>query len=238
MKSISICIPFHLRGDKDHAAYRISFQYYSDLSLPVYLCGSEGDLSREFCAPYLNDTTFYVEVPQGRVTTLSKGDDVLRQKFNDSLAILPDSDWYCLVGADDIVPAHVFEWIAKQDHTIPTMAGMNMGCPLYVFHANNCRKIYKIRLRYKVHMDLMGGVNAFSRAAMQVCPNPYQREGCETGAELHFRDHYRVIGTDGYVIMPKVNTALNSLEKLVAFHERLPLTDEDVEMVRRVIGGR
>jgi hypothetical protein len=233
---IAIAIPFHLKGSSDNEAYEIAFRYYSRLPAIVHFCGSEGDLSRDFASPFLNDTTFYHEVPQGNVTTLSKGDAVLRQKFNDSLAVLPDSDWYCLVGADDIVPAHVFEWIAKQDHTIPTMAGMKMGGPMYVFHANNRRKIYKIRLRYKVRMDLMGGVNAFSRAAMAVCPNPYQREGCETGAELHFRDHYRVIGTDGYVIMPKVNTALNSLEKLVAFHERLTLTDADVEMVKMVIG--
>lgn len=71
---------------------------------------------------------------------------------------------------------------------------------------------------------------------MQVCPNPYQREGCETGAELHFRDNYRVIGTDGYVIMPKVNTALNSLEKLVAFHERMTMTEFDSEMLKRILG--
>ena len=235
MGEVSICIPFHLRG-QDNAAYRMSFRYYASLPYPVYLCGSEGDFSREWAQEFLNDTTFYVEVPQGAVTKSSKGDAVLRKKFNDSLAVLPQSEWYCLVGADDIVPEEVFEWIAAQDHTIPTMAGMKMGGPMYIFHATGHRKIYKIRLKYRVRMDLMGGVNAFSRAAMQVCPNPYQREGCETGAELHFREHYRVIGTYGYVIMPKVETALNSLEKLVAFHERLPMTDEDAERVKLAIG--
>lgn len=233
---ISICIPFHLRGQEFNKAYDMAFRYYSRLPYLVHLCGSEGDKSRRFAEKYLNKTTKYIEVPQGEVTTSSNGDDVLRKKFNDSLATLPDSNWYCLVGADDIVPLHVFEWIEKQDHTIPTMAGMKMGGFLYMIDMNvNHLKIYKNTLKYRVRMDLMGGVNAFSRSAMEVLPMPYCREGTETGAELHFREHYRVIGTDGYVVMPKVDTALNSLKKIVVSHPRHGLTLEDIELVKKYL---
>ena len=108
MGKVSICIPFHLRGHSESQAYAIAFKHYASLPYTVHLCGSEGDASRNFASRFTNDTTRYVEVPQDKLTTLSKGDDTLRKKFNDSLATLPDSDWYCLCGADDIIPASFF----------------------------------------------------------------------------------------------------------------------------------
>lgn len=233
---ISICIPFHLRGNTTHPAYIPTFRHYAALPYHVNLCGSEGALSRKFCDQFLNDTTHYVEVPQGPVCMLSKGDNVLREKFNDSLATLPKSDWYCLAGADDIVPATFFEWLADQDASGITMAGQSMDSMMYpvdMNHYPHSSSIQKITLNYSVALKLTGGVNAFSAEAMRFSSGkPYQRDGCETGAELFFAEHGEIIRTTGYVVMPKVDSALNKFSKLVGRHKRHLVGRNDINLVR------
>ena len=91
---ISIAIPFHLKGKEQNECYRRTFSHYASLPYTVHLCGSEGDLSRSFCEPFLSDNVKYFEVEQGEVCLSSNGSDVLRDKFNDSLKTLPESDWY------------------------------------------------------------------------------------------------------------------------------------------------
>jgi hypothetical protein len=236
MASISICIPFHLRGKRSNRAYDASFKHYASLPYTVHLCGSEGSLSSAFASKFINNTTHYIEVPQGPLCTLSKGNEVLRKKFNDSLSTLPPSDWYCLAGADDIIPASFFEWLAKQDGNQIAMAGQTMGSPMIMVDMNNYpnkRSIIKVHLQYRIQLQLTGGVNCFTGWAMDICDwQPYQREGCETGAELFIAERGQILHTPGYVIMPKEPTSLNQMRKIAAFHPNHPVTMEDEVLVK------
>jgi hypothetical protein len=240
MGKISICIPFHLRGYSESQAYAISFRHYASLPYTVHLCGSEGDASRNFASRFLNDTTHYVEVPQDKLTTLSKGDDTLRKKFNDSLATLPDSEWCCLCGADDIIPASFFEWLETRTDEGVCMAGQTMGSPMILIDLANWPKdkaVRKITLNYSVKLRLTGGVNAFSRKAMQkIASAPYKYDGCETGAELLFTEIGYIIDTPGYVVMPKELIALNPMRKIVERHPNHEVTREDREIVKGYLG--
>ena len=237
---ISICIPFHLRGQSFNRAYTATFKHYASLPYIVHLCGSEGQLSRDFAQSFLNETTFYTEVPQGRVTTSGAGDDVLRNKFNDSLATLPKSDWYCLNGADDIVPESFFQWLSEQNHDQIAMAGQSMGSPMILVDRNyypSPKSINKVRLQYRVPLKLTGGVNAFTQKAMNKCDRrPYQLNGCETGAEIYFERHGTIIHTPGYVVMPKESNVLNAMKKIVTVHPRIEVTAFDRELVKQYLG--
>jgi hypothetical protein len=237
---ISICIPFHLRGETFNRAYAATFKHYASLPYIVHLCGSEGELSRAFADQFLNETTFYREVPQGAATTSSAGDDILRHKFNDSLATLPKSDWYCLNGADDIVPESFFQWLEDQDSDKVAMAGQSMGSPMIMVDMNRYprpRAMVKVHLRYRVQLSLTGGVNAFTQKAMNISDRrPYQLHGCETGAEVYFRERGEIIHTPGCVVMPKESNALNQMNKIALVHPRSDVNEFDIQIVKRYLG--
>lgn len=198
----------------------IAIRWYSQLGLPFHVCGSEGALSEDYVLG-LECGAKYVEVPQGRVTTSSGGDDVLREKFNDSLATHEKHDWYCLVGADDCVSLDFFSQleVTKQ----PMMAGIAMHCPLFIHNLLTGESVSLILL-YKQKFKLLPGVNAFNLAGMQACGwKPYQRRGCETGAELLFRDIGRVRAFGGAVVSVKGDNVLNTYDKLCKVHRaRVP----------------
>lgn len=184
------------------------------------MCGSERALSEDYVLG-LECGAKYVEVPQGRVTTSSGGDDVLRDKFNDSLSTHEKHDWYCLVGADDCVSLDFFGQL--QQSIKPSMAGISFYSPLYIHNLLSGESVW-LSLLYKRKFKLLPGVNAFNFEGMEACNwRPYQRHGCETGAELLFREIGRVIAINGAVLSVKGENVLNTYDKLCKVHRaRVP----------------
>jgi hypothetical protein len=206
------------------------------MAYPVVVCGSEGRISSRFTSYHASNTVSYKEVPQMHGTIASGGDESLRNKFNDSLAALPDSDWYCLVGADDFVPKSVFEQLENLDPNEVIMAGVRSGQPLMVYNLLTDESM-NVTLSYKV--DLLPGVNIFSKAAMKaVKGRPYQLKGCETGAEKLFADIGKVVGLDGYVVMLKYKDELNTYHKIKRVHHNVPLTKQQLNQVYECIKVR
>ncbi len=240
---IGLVIPFHLRGEEKNECYKKTFLYYDcfDWLVSLRFCGSENKLSQSFLHNAfelpITWSSDYREVPQESVTILSAGDDVLRKKFNDSLATLPKNlDWYCLAGADDIVSIDFFEQLKQLDPSGIKMAGVGMDQPLYLLDESKGWNAHKIQIRYSVKLDLLPGINCFSRDAMEACDwRPYQRKGCETGAELLFRDLGTVIPLKGSVTMLKGDKCLNSLKKILRFHKSLPLTQQERDYLRSLV---
>jgi len=237
---IGLVIPFHLRGEIRNPCYEITFWHYFPIDLfSICYCGSEGTLSHFFTKHALNEypVDLYREVPQESITILSAGDDILRKKFNDSLATLPKNlDWYCLAGADDIVSIDFFEQLKQLDPSGIKLAGVGMDQPLYLLDESKAWNAHKIQIRYSVKLDLLPGINCFSRDAMEACDwKPYQRKGCETGAELLFRDLGKVIPLKGSVTMLKGDKCLNSLKKILRFHKSLPLTQQERVYLRSLV---
>jgi hypothetical protein len=161
----------------------------------------------------------YYEVPQVSFCFKSAGDDALRKKFNDSLLTLRDRDnydWFCLVGANDIVPKETFSSLACQSPTNVAMAGVSSVANLYIDPI--AQPIFKVKLSYEV--KLLPGLNAFSLKGMGKCGwQPYQLKGCETGAEKLFASIGLIIRLPGYVFMVKGSTDLNSAEKIKRVHK-------------------
>ena len=237
---IGLVIPFHLRGEEKNECYvnTIYHYYFTDVD-NLNFCGSEGKLSNSFIGSTLTGlyNYSYFEVPQESITILSAGDDILRKKFNDSLATLPKNlDWYCLAGADDIVSIDFFQQLKQLDPSGIKMAGVGMDQPLYLLDESKAWNAHKIQIRYSVKLDLLPGINCFSRDAMEACDwKPYQRKGCETGAELLFRDLGTVIPLKGSVTMLKGDKCLNSLKKILRFHKSLPLTEQERDYLRSLV---
>lgn len=241
---IGLAIPFHLRGNSTNWSYTNTFHYYHRLSgreglfSCLRFCGSEDQRSWNFIkSRSISPLWYYKEVPQESVTILSAGDDVLRKKFNDSLATLPRNlDWYCLAGANDIVSPQFFAELVNTDPSGVKMAGVGMDQPLYLLDELNNWKAYKVQIKYSVKLDLLPGINCFSREAMEACDwKPYQRKGCETGAELLFRDLGKVVPLKGSVTMLKGENDLNSLKKILRFHKQLPLSPEEREYLKSLV---
>ena len=234
---IGIAIPFHLRGEKTNECYRRAFAHYASLPYLVHLCGSEGELSREFCEQFLSETVKYVEVPQGEVCNSSAGSEALREKFNDSLKTLPEGlEWYCLAGADDIASPSFFENLVTINANKAVMAGVGMSNPLYLLDEAKEWNAHSIELKYKVKLKLLAGINAFSWAGMAMVQNrPYQLKGCETGAELLFQKHGYVYGIEGWVVMFKGRNVLNGLEKILKAHKQVRITPKELQMLRNII---
>ena len=228
---ISIAIPIHLKGNPQNKPYEYAIKHYSKLGYPVHICGSEGELSKKFAEPFISDHVKYVEVPQGALCKSSSGDEVLREKFNDSLKTLPKSDWYCLVGADDLVSKEYFDELEKLDKIVG-MAGVGMDNPLYLVGED--MKAYSIKLRYKIELKLLAGVNSFAHKSMEQCAfRPYQLKGCETGAELFFRPF--VYPLKGSVTMFKGEGNLNSLEKILSRHEVVNLSQKELDYIESLV---
>lgn len=231
---IGIVIPFYLKGDKHNKPLSYSFAYYALLAeregFTLHLCGSEGKLSQEFAEPYLSDRVKYIEVPQRQFTISSAGDDYLRKKFNDSLQTLPnDLHWYCLIGANDMIPDSFFDDLKAYNHEQVALAGVGSSQPLYIVPESG--EPFRVKLSYLV--DILPGVNAFSIAAMKKLDwMPYRYKGCETGAEKLVHEHGAVIQVPGHVVMLKGKTDLNSVAHIKKRHSSFPLKKEEVQLVR------
>lgn len=224
--TLSICIPFHSRGTEYPSAIPI-IQHMAALPYTVVICGSEGQHSYNLVAPYLNETTHYREVPQGRVTTSSAGDEVLRRKFNDSLATLKDypADWYALIGANDYIPAYTFNGLPRP--TGPSVAGVASFEDLYIADENSAALV---DLRYRQRVKFLPGFNAFSLEAMVSCGwKPYQLPNDEVGMEQLARiKSWKFLQLPGYVVSLKDQTALNSWQHIASHHKLVPVTLEEV----------
>jgi len=222
-----------LRGNPNNRAVGLAIKHYSTLGFPLHVCGSEGDISRDYCKPYLSDTVKYFEVPQASFTKSSGGDDVLRKKFNDSIATHgPGYDWYCLMGADDLVSLSFFDGLT--DTPEPTMAGIGMDQKLIICDlATGPSNAYTVQLRYRMPLRLLPGVNAFNAAAMELCNwQPYQRNGCETGAELYFREFGDVVALPGWVLMVKEGPVLNSTQHIKKRHPTQRINGAELALIK------
>lgn len=232
--TIGICIPFYLRGKAINQAYVDTFTHYAGLGYTVILCGSEGEMSRKFSDRFLSDKIHYVEVPQDSFCDSSGGDDSLRKKFNDSLLRLTDFgnfDWFCLVGADDIVPKETFHRLELSNANNVAMAGVGYGQPLFIQPVDRSKIPFKVTLAYKV--KLLPGLNAFSRPAMIASGwKPYQMKGCETGAEKYFTGRGMIIQLPGYVLMIKGTQVLNTVSHIRSRHPFHACTPEEIKLVR------
>lgn len=227
---IALAIPIYLRGQVANKALSITLAHYAASGVDVHICGSEGKLSKQFAKPFLSNRVKYVEVPQARFCKISAGNDFLRKKFNDSLSTFgKDYDWYCLAGADDIVPHSVFTQLSER--TDPVMAGVSMKESLYVWDMFN-NMGFQIFLKYAKKLGLLPGINCFNARAMEVSEwKPYQRHGCETGAELYFRDNGKVVALPGHVVMLKEGTVLNSISHILKHHKYRILDRPKVQTV-------
>jgi len=233
---VSLTLPIYLRGNRNNRAIAATIKHYAGLGLPLHICGSEGDLSRKYCDSYLSENVKYIEVPQDRFSSNSGGGDVLRKKFNDSIATHgPGYDWYCMMGADDIVSESIFESLPSTHE--PTMAGISMGNPLIVCDLERgARHAYTVNLRYKLPLRLLPGVNCFNKAAMELCKwEPYQRNGCETGAEMLFREFGNVLPLPGWVVMLKEGNVLNKTQHIKRHHPTKPATREQIALIQRFV---
>lgn len=230
---IGIVIPIYLRGNPINENYRATITYYKSLGYDLHLCGSEGKLSRAFCEPFLCDRVRYFEVPQVAFTTLSRGDDSLRIKFNRSLCTLRDVqqyDWYCLAGADDVAVTDLSELPMMH---IASMAGVdNIGDGSLIIVPDG-EEPYRVKLSYDV--DLLPGINCFNHAAMVLSKwQPYRLKGCETGAEKYFESNGYIIPMKGDVVMLKGMDVLNTNEKIKRCHQTFALNDREMALVQFV----
>lgn len=229
---IAIAIPIYLNGKTRHPAYERVIHHYAKSGYLVHVCGSEGRISRRFFEQFKYDNVKYVEVPQMAYTILSKGDDNLRQKFNQSLFSLGPMDWYVLVGADDAAPLSVFEKLSSLDPKGVYMAGVSSDKPLLI-HDTLTGEYINVKLSYDV--DLLPGINIFSMGAMLRSEfKPYQLQGCETGAERYFKSCGKIVRLDGYIVMLKYNNCLNSYEKIKRVHAWRNCTVSEIQIVNEI----
>lgn len=225
MNKIGIAIPIYLRGKATNKHYESVIRYYSTFDVLIHICGSEGKLSRAFSEPFLNDRVKYFEILQKEFTMLSRGDDYLRLKFNQSLRTFRkiELDLYCLAGADDIASPEFMKSLLEFELTreyMPTILGVqNRAFELIIVPDDE--PPYAVDLSYSV--QLLPGINCFNPAAMRVSHwKPYQLQGCETGAEKYFADCGLVIGLPGSVYMLKGDDVLNSSKKIKRMHTIIP----------------
>jgi hypothetical protein len=230
---LGLVLPFLLRGTPRNIPYATTFKHYSQLPYLVHYCGSEQELSRNFAKSFGT----YVEVKQGRMCVETAGNDILRRKFNDSLNTLPkDLDWYCLAGANDIISFDFFSHLEKIDPSGIKMAGIGMNQKLYCIDTQRNNKVTSWKLNYAIKLELLPGINCFSRDAMEACNwQPYQRKGCETGAELLMKELGQVIPLPGTVTMIKGKIDLNSMDAIKNRHTSLHLSDSEIEYLRRFV---
>lgn len=234
---ISIAIPIHLRGRSENESYTKAITHYAKLGYPVHVCGSEGSLSKSFCQPIVDQypNVKYYEVEQRSVTLRSNGDDDLRKKFNNSIATLPESDWYCMCGADDVASKEFFDQLETIMPDKPIMAGVSMDNPFYIVHMKTGNK-YRFIIKYGQPMHLQPGVNAFSKQLKDKYKGLfYPGSGCETGSEIFFRRE-TIMQLSGSVVMLKgeKGVVLNTMEYILAAHKTVPLTTEEEQMLSEV----
>lgn len=224
MSKIAICVPIHLRGESaDHLAPAMKGLHL--LRVPVLLCGSEGDHSRKELAKYCKGKIAYLEVPQGPVCTDSSGDAVLRAKFNDCMKALrdafPEQDWYCLVGANDVVSPIFWNALKSRSPKAPSLYGVASGCPLYLSKGD---ALWRCWLNYDV--ELLPGAQAWNAPALNLLAGePYCQPGCEVGAEGTAKAlRINIIGLYGAVWSIKDGTNLNTVEHIAKHHKLEEMT--------------
>jgi len=222
MYSIGIVVPFHLRGGSGFTVKPV-FGRLSDLPYNVFFCGSEKDLSRKFADPYLNDTTFYREVPQGPVCTLSGGSPALRKKYNDSLNVLKkeNPDWSCMVGANDFIEEGFWSELSITEPATSTV-GIHPTSPFYLVTKERSARV-----------PFWGGSPypfvAFSRNVLRDCSwKPFTRELDELGlvAYAQERNWERKYIRTTYVAFKGEND-LNGFEFFVRDGRAIELTPEE-----------
>lgn len=214
--NVSICIPFYLHGAHPAEIGRV-MQHYAHLPFRVHLCGSEGEHSRQFAAPYLNETTHYCEVEQEGTTRNSGGSPILLKKFNDSLKTLRGTGtwWYCMVGHNDIIPQRVFEILKGLYIPYPCIAGVSSDQPTFMVDGERAAQIH---LSYSV--TFAPGMTAFTAGAMYDCDfMPYQYEHDEIGVERFAVDHgWKFLPLPGWVVQMKGRDSLNSFDHIAEMH--------------------
>lgn len=218
MGRVNIAIPFHTRG-REPEILKQSFSIYSQMECMVHLCGSEGSHSREFARPFENDTTKYIEVPQGPLVTDSGGNKVLRDKFNDSLATFSHirSGWVCLVGANDICNiTYALEDLTPSGKVLTGVCSKSGQLVI-------CQegRMYEVDLSYKDRVNFMPGINAFSVEAMEDCDwRPYRYDNDEVGLERFAKDRgWTMIGIVGKITQLKDGNELNTLAHIMNHHK-------------------
>ena len=228
--TIAVCVPIHLRGGSaDHLSP--AMKRLRQLNCPVLLCGSEGDHSQRELAKYCRGKIKYHEVPQGPVCTSSSGDAVLRAKYNDSLAALvehaPKADWYCMVGANDVVSHSFWWWLKNTKEAGPAIYGVNSNRKLFLSDDNG--GIYMVELAYRNSVKLLPGINAFNHQALEVLRgNPYRVHGCEVGLEaMAGRLGIKVEGVPGAIWSIKAGPNLNSFQHIARHHTVRELTEDE-----------
>jgi hypothetical protein len=237
---VSICIPFHLRGRKSNASYMKAFRHYGAMGFPLHLCGSEGKLSREFARPFVEffPNVKYFEIPQKSITISSSGDAVIKKKFNDSLATLPNTDWQCIIGADDIISQSYFDHLLKINPQGSIMSGVRMENPIYMLDMTKTkRNLYKFICKYSLRMDLAPGINTFSKQAIKEFKGNmyYGNNGCETGAEIEMRSKATVMPLDGQVILLKGETVLNGVDHILRKFRPMEMTTDEQKRIYSLI---
>lgn len=227
---IGICVPFHLRGGSG-STIAPNFRHLSRLPYTVVFAGSEGSVSAEFAKPYLNATTHYVEVTQARpVTNNPGGDAVLRKKYNDTLVALGQIDWfnwYCMVGANDIIHPLFFEQLTEHDpEQRAVVAGISSVQPIRLLDLPTGRSC-ALHIGYARSVKFLPGVNAFSFAALDSCAwRPYSMPSCEVGMEqLAKRNYWKFLTLRGSVWSLKGDNDLNSYNHILRHHpDQRPLS--------------
>lgn len=236
MPKIAIVVPFHLRGT-DGANLTANLQCLERLERSgvfITLAGSTLEDS-QFSRPFAID---YVNVPQSAPVMgekMSGGNDVLRKKFNDSLKAIRgvEADWYCLVGANDIISREFWNWLSMQYSDLPCLAGVSSAMPLYL--TDNTRSA-KIRPRYTTGTILHGGVNAFNAHALDSCGwEPYKYHGDEVALELKLAKglNWQIAPGPGWVCSVKGPVDLNSYSHVLGAHRHEQIPDLEMQILRR-----
>ena len=232
---ITISIPFHLRGNATNIAYYYAFRHYAALPYTVHLCGSEGELSEAFAAQFLNDTTTYHEVPQSELVTVTNGHPVLLKKFNDSLRTLPDSEWKCLIGADDIVSPDFFTHLLSIKIEEAALAGIRVR-ELYYLHDLSNKETRRVSITGIEGQRLSSGVSALNKSAMKINGGDvFYAEGSEIGLEKEMQKYGNVIALSGWVINVKGNDSLHSFEICRRYNETFPIHNFEKSFVKSII---
>ena len=227
---VCLTLPIYLRGKSNNRVTGLAIRHYASFGWPLHVCGSEGSLSADYVQPYLSDKVKYIEVPQERFSTASNGDYVLRKKFNDSIETHGHGyDWYCMMGADDFVPRLSYDFLTDTEQ--PTMAGVGIDQPFYIYEMATKRGI-SVSLTYSNRLNLLPGLNAFNAPAMKICDwKPYHLSGCETGAELYFKEFGDVCKMSGHVVNIKEGKVLNDFSKVKRVHNWTKITQSELDVV-------
>lgn len=234
---ISLSIPFYNYNDKYSLRYAITkkcFQHYSDIQLRlkekgiflhISFVGSEGEFSKELCAPFINNgMNEYSEYTQPVKFT----SDGLRAKYNHCFAIAKHF-WgdafalHCIVGSNDFVFDNVFEQLVNcTESDLIGVAANGARNNLTVLDYLNRRAflsdgIYPVTSNFR--NELIGGFYALGRNLLGKLEwKPFQFPNDEVGMESHCKEkNYRITGIDSEIINVKTDSDLNGYSHCLEF---------------------